>query len=213
MAAKAAAFAALADLFPGHGYATLSGTALMKLPAPALSGMVALNYVDLVLILSGTADIAIALARLYGWNLPVLLSGGRSSPGTPSSSGGAGDHTGRFLAESDLLSLGGTPQAPPERDADLPGQRAGAAQRVVRLEVLGDRRGGLARPVDLLPAAGDGGVRLPRVLAAHRQGPRADRDLRWSPARLARRWPPRRSAPSSTSSCSSSRCRSPTAGG
>jgi hypothetical protein len=70
VAAKAAAFAALADLFPGHAYAALSATALMNLPAPALWGVVALNYVDLVLILSGTADIAIVLARLYGWNLP-----------------------------------------------------------------------------------------------------------------------------------------------
>jgi hypothetical protein len=69
-AAKAAAFAALKDLFPGHGFAALSASALMGLSFAELWRVVALNYVDLVLLLSGTADIAIVLARLYGWNLP-----------------------------------------------------------------------------------------------------------------------------------------------
>jgi hypothetical protein len=70
VAAKAAIFAALADLFPGHGFAAIPGATVMSLSSPALWRVVLLNYVDLMLVLSGTADIAVLLARLYGWNLP-----------------------------------------------------------------------------------------------------------------------------------------------
>jgi hypothetical protein len=70
VAAKAAIFAALADLFPGHGFANIPGATLMSLSSPALWRVVLLNYFDLMLVLSGTADIAVLLARLYGWNLP-----------------------------------------------------------------------------------------------------------------------------------------------
>lgn len=69
-ATKAAALVVLKRLFPDHGYAAMSASALMGLSLPDLWRVVALNYVDLVLVLSGTADIAIVLARLYGWNLP-----------------------------------------------------------------------------------------------------------------------------------------------
>jgi hypothetical protein len=69
-AAKAAAFAALKDLFPNHAFTAVSASALMGFSTAELWRVVALNYVDLVLVLSGTADIAIVLARLYGWNLP-----------------------------------------------------------------------------------------------------------------------------------------------
>jgi hypothetical protein len=69
-ATKAAAVVALKYLFPDHGYAAMSASALMGLSLPELWRVVALNYLDLVLVLSGTADIAVVLARLYGWNLP-----------------------------------------------------------------------------------------------------------------------------------------------
>ncbi len=68
--AKAAALVSLKDLFPEHQFVALSESALMGLSRPDLWRAVLLNYVDLMLVLSGTADIAIVLARLYGWDLP-----------------------------------------------------------------------------------------------------------------------------------------------
>jgi hypothetical protein len=69
--AKAAALVTLRALFPNHGFSCHSGAALASLPRPALWGVVALSYVDLMLTLSGTIDIAVAVARLYGWQLPA----------------------------------------------------------------------------------------------------------------------------------------------
>ncbi|HEY7376611.1 MAG TPA: MBOAT family O-acyltransferase [Polyangia bacterium] len=70
-AAKAAALVALRALFPDHGYGSLSSATLARRPLPALWGVVALSYVDLMLALSGTIDVAVAVARLYGWQLPA----------------------------------------------------------------------------------------------------------------------------------------------
>ena len=67
---KAAALSALRAAFPSHGYASFSAGTLLGMPLPALWRVVALNYIDLVLTLSGTADLAVLLARLYGWQLP-----------------------------------------------------------------------------------------------------------------------------------------------
>jgi len=68
---KATTIAALRALFPHHGYGGFSGAALAGLARPALWGVVALNYVDLMLTLSGAIDIAVVVARLYGWQLPL----------------------------------------------------------------------------------------------------------------------------------------------
>lgn len=67
---KAGTFAALQALFPGHGYAAQPAGALLAAPRASLWLLVLLNYLDLVLTLAGTADLAILVARLYGWNLP-----------------------------------------------------------------------------------------------------------------------------------------------
>jgi hypothetical protein len=67
---KAAAFSVLRTAFPDHGYASHTAAALASMPRAALWGVVALNYLDLLLVLSGTADLAVVLARLYGWQLP-----------------------------------------------------------------------------------------------------------------------------------------------
>src|SRR5262249_33105185 len=67
---KAAALVALRALFRDHGYGSYAAAALASLSRSALWRVVVLNYVDLMLVLSGTADIAVAIARLYGWQLP-----------------------------------------------------------------------------------------------------------------------------------------------
>jgi hypothetical protein len=70
LAAKAAAIAALRAWLPEHRFAVLPGPTLLQLGRGALSGVVALNYLELVLTLSGVADLVVAVARLYGWPLP-----------------------------------------------------------------------------------------------------------------------------------------------
>jgi hypothetical protein len=69
LAAKAAALAAMRAWLPEHRFAVLPGPSIMALGRGALWGVVALNYLELVLTLSGVADLVIALARLYGWPL------------------------------------------------------------------------------------------------------------------------------------------------
>ncbi|HVZ74132.1 MAG TPA: hypothetical protein VHJ20_17255 [Polyangia bacterium] len=70
VAGKALAHTALWKLFPHARYAGLDGARAIAAPRAELWGVVALNYVDLALTLSGTADLAVLIARLYGWQLP-----------------------------------------------------------------------------------------------------------------------------------------------
>jgi hypothetical protein len=70
VASKAVAHSAIWRWFPGASYAALDGPRADALSWLALWGVVLVNYVDLALTLSGTADLAVAIARLYGWPLP-----------------------------------------------------------------------------------------------------------------------------------------------
>jgi hypothetical protein len=51
-------------------YGALDAARLAELSRGELWLVVAVGYVDLVLLLSGTADVAVLLARLYGWQMP-----------------------------------------------------------------------------------------------------------------------------------------------
>ncbi|HXJ19046.1 MAG TPA: MBOAT family O-acyltransferase [Polyangia bacterium] len=68
---KAGGLLALRRAFPLGNYAAWSPEALAALPAGRLWGVVALNYLRLVLLLSGLAEAGILVARLYGWPLPA----------------------------------------------------------------------------------------------------------------------------------------------
>ena len=67
---KAGGLLALRRAFPHGDYAARSPEALAALSAGRLWGVVALNYLQLVLLLSGLAEAGILVARLYGWPLP-----------------------------------------------------------------------------------------------------------------------------------------------
>jgi hypothetical protein len=69
IAAKAVVHVALLELFPSATYAGLDSARAGALSWTGLWGVVLVGYVDLALVLSGTADVAILLARLYGWPL------------------------------------------------------------------------------------------------------------------------------------------------
>jgi hypothetical protein len=69
VAAKALAHTALWRLFPDAGYGTVDAARAASLSRAALWGIVLVNYFDLALTLSGTADVAVLIARLYGWPL------------------------------------------------------------------------------------------------------------------------------------------------
>jgi hypothetical protein len=68
--AKAAALLSLRRIFPHGGYGDWTGDALGRLTVAQLWGVVGLNYLELVLTLSGVAEVGITMARLYGWPLP-----------------------------------------------------------------------------------------------------------------------------------------------
>lgn len=70
LASKALAHVAIVSLFPEARYAALDTARVTALSSPVLWGVVLLNYVDLALTLSGTADLAVMIARLYGWAMP-----------------------------------------------------------------------------------------------------------------------------------------------
>jgi hypothetical protein len=70
VAGKALAHTALWRLFPTARYGALDAARAAVVPRGELWGIVIINYVDLALTLSGTADLAILIARLYGWSLP-----------------------------------------------------------------------------------------------------------------------------------------------
>ena len=67
---KAGALLALRRAFPRGDYAAWPAGALAALSVPRLWGVVALSYLQLVLLLSGLAETGILVARLYGWPLP-----------------------------------------------------------------------------------------------------------------------------------------------
>jgi hypothetical protein len=67
---KAGGLLALRRAFPRAEYAAWPADALLALSVPRLWGVVALNYLELVLLLSGLAETGILVARLYGWPLP-----------------------------------------------------------------------------------------------------------------------------------------------
>src|SRR6185312_2810450 len=72
IAVKGAAHVAIArsPVLGTLSYGALDGARLAVLSRPELWVVVAVGYVDLVLTLSGTADVAVLLARLYGWPMP-----------------------------------------------------------------------------------------------------------------------------------------------
>jgi hypothetical protein len=67
---KALALVALRSGLPEHRFAALPGAAVLALGRGALWWVIGLNYLELVLTLSGVTDLVVALGRLYGWPLP-----------------------------------------------------------------------------------------------------------------------------------------------
>jgi hypothetical protein len=70
VAAKALAHASLRRWLPTLGYATLDAARAASASRVDLWAVALVGYVDLAITLSGTADLAILVARLYGWQLP-----------------------------------------------------------------------------------------------------------------------------------------------
>lgn len=70
VASKALAHTAIGRFLPAASYAGLNAAGQEALSRGALWGVVMVNYLDLALILSGTADLAVMIARLYGWSVP-----------------------------------------------------------------------------------------------------------------------------------------------
>jgi len=67
VASKALAHTALVHWFAGVSFAALDPARLAAASRGRLWLTVAVGYLDLVVTLSGTADVAVLLARLYGW--------------------------------------------------------------------------------------------------------------------------------------------------
>jgi hypothetical protein len=67
---KAGCLLALRRAFPQGDYTAWRADALAALPVWRLWGVVGLSYLELVLLLSGLAEVGILVARLYGWPLP-----------------------------------------------------------------------------------------------------------------------------------------------
>jgi hypothetical protein len=68
--AKALAHAGLRRWLPTLAYATLDTARAASAGRAELWAVALIGYVDLAITLSGTADLAILVARLYGWQLP-----------------------------------------------------------------------------------------------------------------------------------------------
>ena len=94
VAVKAGVHTAIGRFF---GQASYAGVDLARMAtvthAPSSWEAVAINYLDLVVTLSGTSDVAVLLARLYGWPMPSPFRFALCWPGTRWSSGGAGGST------------------------------------------------------------------------------------------------------------------------
>jgi hypothetical protein len=69
VSAKAVGHLALQTWLPRLGYATLDAARAASASRAELWAVALVGYVDLALTLSGTADLAILVARLYGWPL------------------------------------------------------------------------------------------------------------------------------------------------
>lgn len=69
VALKGLAHAALARWVPSASYGALDAARAATASRAELWGVVLVGYLDLALTLSGTADLAILVARLYGWPL------------------------------------------------------------------------------------------------------------------------------------------------
>ena len=67
VAVKAGVHVAIGRFFGQASYAGIDQAQMATLTRAQLWGVVAINYLDLVVTLSGTSDVAILLARLYGW--------------------------------------------------------------------------------------------------------------------------------------------------
>ena len=67
IAIKAAVHVAIGRFLGQASYAGLDLPRMATLTRAELWGVVSINYLDLVVTLSGTSDVAILLARLYGW--------------------------------------------------------------------------------------------------------------------------------------------------
>jgi len=67
VALKAAVHTAIGRFLGQASYAGLDPARMATLTRAELWGVVSINYLDLVVTLSGTSDVAILLARLYGW--------------------------------------------------------------------------------------------------------------------------------------------------
>ena len=67
VALKAGAHTAIGRFFAQASYAGLDAARMAALTRAQLWEVVSINYLDLVVTLSGTSDVAILLARLYGW--------------------------------------------------------------------------------------------------------------------------------------------------
>jgi hypothetical protein len=67
VALKAGAHTAIRRFLGQASYAGLDAARMATLTRAELWGVVSINYLDLVVTLSGTSDVAILLARLYGW--------------------------------------------------------------------------------------------------------------------------------------------------
>jgi hypothetical protein len=70
VSAKSLAHVALRRWLPAFGYATLNGARAAVASRAELWAVALVGYVDLALTLSGTSDLAILVARLYGWQMP-----------------------------------------------------------------------------------------------------------------------------------------------
>jgi hypothetical protein len=183
--AKAGAPAALRTLFPAAGYAGWSAAALLALPPARLWAVVGLNYLELVLLLSGLAEAGILVARLYGWPLPSPFRFALLAWNPVELWRRWGIYTRRFLLKTIYFPLGG-------------GDRH--RFRNVMLTFLASsfilHSGWLGSPYWTVGVVGWRdhalyfGLQGAGVCAClglwQRRGkdPRADRALRWSPARL-----------------------------
>ena len=70
IAIKAAAHTAIGRWFGAASYGALDLARLAALSRAQLWLVVAVGYLDLVVTLSGTSDVAVLLARVYGWRMP-----------------------------------------------------------------------------------------------------------------------------------------------
>lgn len=182
--AKAGALAGLRTVFAGARYAELSPAGLLALRPAALWAVVGLNYLELVLLLSGLAEAGILVARLYGWPLPSPFRFALLAWNPVELWRRWGIYTRRFLLKTVYFPLGG-------------GDRH--RFRNVMLTFLASalilHSGWLGSPYWIIGAAGWRdhalyfglqGLGVCACLALWRRrgkDPRADRALRWSPAR------------------------------